>query len=169
MRALAQARHLAFAAVAGLLVTTALCYGWAIARTGGLAVDLLRGDAPDDALLLDLLGVIDLYLLATVQLIVALGLHELFVGDLPLPAWLEARSLDDLKKSLVDMLVVFVAVKGVEKLVENKEPLDALAGVGAAAVLILSLTAFRAAKTAGVRRPYTATPSPTTPEEPVAA
>lgn len=169
MKHLARARHLALAAVVGLLVTTALCYGWALVRTGTLAIDLLSGDGSDDARLLDLLGVIDLYLLATVQLIVALGLHELFVGDLDLPGWLEAKSLDDLKKSLVDMLVVFVAVKGVEKLVENKEPLDALAGVGAAAVLILALTVFRAAKSAGARRPLTPTTAPTITEEPVAA
>ncbi len=110
----AQVRHLAVLAVIGLLVTTVFSYVWALVRTVSLADDLLRGAWHDDSVLIDLLGVIDLYLLATVQLIVVLGLYELFVGDLDLPDWLEAKSLDDLKKPLIDMLVVCVAVKGVE-------------------------------------------------------
>jgi uncharacterized membrane protein YqhA len=148
-------RHLALLAVVGLLATTVLSYVWALVRTVSLADDLRRGGWHDDRVLIDLLGVIDLFLLATVQLIVALGLHELFVGDLDLPAWLEARSLDDLKKPLVDMLVVFVAVKGVEQLAAGRPALDTLASVGAVAMLIVALTLFRAVKTAptGAVRP----------------
>ena len=149
----AQVRHLAVLAVIGLLVTTVFSYVWALVRTVSLADDLLRGAWHDDSVLIDLLGVIDLYLLATVQLIVVLGLYELFVGDLDLPDWLEAKSLDDLKKPLIDMLVVFVAVKGVEQLASGRRPLDTLSSVGAVAVLILALTVFRAVKTTPSGRP----------------
>ena len=96
-----------------------------------------------------LLKVIDTYLLALVQLIIAVGLYELFVGSLSVPEWLRIESLDDLKKSIIDILVVFVAVKGIEGLLKQESALQALTFVGAAASLILVLTLFRLAKVAG--------------------
>jgi uncharacterized membrane protein YqhA len=72
--------------------------------------------------MVDLLEVVDTYLLAIVQLIVVIGLYELFVGALDVPGWLKARSLEDLKKSIVDVLIVFIRVKGVERLVAVKNP-----------------------------------------------
>jgi len=54
-----------------------------------------------------LLEIIDTYLLAIVQLIVVIGLYELFVGPLKVPAWLKARSLDDLEKSIIDVLIIY--------------------------------------------------------------
>jgi uncharacterized membrane protein YqhA len=95
------------------------------------------------------LQVIDTYLLAVVQLITAIGLYELFIGQLDTPEWLEVHSLDDLKKPIVDMLVVYVGVKGVEALVKAERPMDALLSAGAVGIIVLSLTAFRLAKTAG--------------------
>ena len=65
-----------------------------------------------------------------------------------MPQWLKIDSLDDLKKSIIDILVIFVAVKGIEGLLKQKDPLDALTFVGGAASLILVLTLFRIAKVA---------------------
>lgn len=103
---------------------------------------LLRGGWRDDRTMVDLLEVIDTYLLAIVQMIVVVGLYELFIGRLSLPAWLRARTLDDLKKSIVDVLIVFIGIKGVEALLSADEPLDALTYSGAVAVLIGSLALF---------------------------
>lgn len=89
---------------------------------------------------------IDVYLIATVLLILSIGMWELFVAELDVPAWLDVRSLDDLKKSLIDVLVVFVAVKSVEKFGSSDDPGKALRYAIAGSVLILSFTAFRIAK-----------------------
>jgi uncharacterized membrane protein YqhA len=83
-----------------------------------------------------------------VQFIIVIGLYELFIGELDVPQWLKIDSLDDLKKSIIDILVIFVAVKGIEGLLKQKDPLDALTFVGASASLILVLTLFRVAKVA---------------------
>ena len=146
-------------AVLGLFVTTAATFGWAIVRTGQFVVDLVDGGLADDQLLITLLEVIDTYLIATVQLIFVIGLYELFVGDLDVPAWLEVHSLDDLKKSLIDALIVVLAVKGVEKLVAAKEPLDALSYAGAIAALVVSFTWFRSVKGGGKTAHLSPTPT----------
>ena len=138
-----QARYLVLIAVAGLTVLSVATFAWAIAKTVKLFGALLDGGWRGDVALVDLLGVIEMYLLAIVQLIVAIGLYELFVGDLDVPNWLEVTSLDDLKKSIVDVLVVFLGVKGIEGLVEAERPLDALMLVGAIAALIVALSLFR--------------------------
>lgn len=147
-------------AVAGLFVTTLATFGWAIARTGQFVIDLLSGSWDDALLVVDLLEVIDTYLIAIVQMIVVIGLYELFVGDLDVPDWLEARSLDDLKKSLVDVLIVVLAVKGIEKLIAAKQPVDALYYAGAVSVMVVAFTWFRSAKTVVLSTTKSAPPTP---------
>jgi uncharacterized membrane protein YqhA len=142
-------RFLAIIAVVGLAVSTAATFGWSIAKSVKLVGDLLSGEWRNELMVVKVLQVIDTYLLAIVQLITAIGLYELFIGDLDLPDWLEIRSLDDLKKPIVDMLVVYVGVKGVEALVKAERPMDALVSAGAVGIIVLSLTAFRLAKGAG--------------------
>ncbi len=136
-------RHLAVVAVIGLLVTTAATFGLAIAKTTKVVSRLLSGGWADESIVVAVLEAVDSYLLAVVQLIVALGLHGLFVGDAELPGWLRANSLQDLKNPIVDVLIVFVAIQAIERYLEAGTALDALMYVAAGAVLILSLTAFR--------------------------
>jgi uncharacterized membrane protein YqhA len=150
---LERVRYLAAIGVVGLVVLAVASFLWGGWETLDLVVALARDGWGADDDLIELLGVIDVYLLATVLLILAIGLWELFVGDLDVPEWLTVRSLDDLKKSLIDVLVVFVAVKGIEKLASSGDPDKALRYVIAVAVLILSLTAFRLAKTSKTAKP----------------
>lgn len=148
-KVLENSRLLALIAVTGLLVTCLATFGWSVARTALFVSELFDGKWRSDIQVVSLLKTIDTYLLALVQLIIAVGLYELFVGELSVPEWLRIESIDDLKKSIVDILVVFVSVKGIEGLLKQDSPLDALTFVGAASSLILVLTLFRLAKVAG--------------------
>lgn len=142
-RLLEHVRYVVVIAVAGLTLTMSVTFAWAIAKTVRLMGTLLDGGWRSDLSMVDLLEVIDTYLLAIVQLIVAIGLYELFIGALDVPDWLKARSLEDLKKSIVDVLIVFIGVKGVERLVAVQEPIDALTYTAAVAILIAALSLFR--------------------------
>ncbi len=142
-RLLEHVRYLVVVAVAGLTFTMAVTFAWAIAKTIRLIGTLLDGGWRSDLTMVDLLEVIDTYLLAIVQLIVVIGIYELFIGALDVPDWLKARSLEDLKKSIVDVLIVFIGVKGVERLVAAQDPIDALVYTGAVAILIAALSLFR--------------------------
>jgi len=145
-------RYLVLAAVLGFALLSIATFIWGGAKTVLLFSDLLDGAWRKDFSLVKLLQVIDTYLLAIVQLIVALGLYELFIGDLDLPDWLHIRSLDDLKKSVVDVLVIFVAIKGVEVLFDSGTSADRLRSVGAVALLIGALTMFRLVKVVSATR-----------------
>jgi len=144
-------RYLVLAAVLGFAALSVATVVWGGAKTVLLFSDLLDGGWRKDTALVKLLQVVDTYLLAVVQLIVALGLYELFVSDLELPDWLHITSLDDLKKSVVDVLVIFVAIKGVEVLFDGGSAADRLRSVGAVAILMGALTLFRFVKVASVK------------------
>lgn len=141
--ALGWARYLALGAVAGLAVTTLATFGVAVGKTVALVGKVLSGGGQDDLVIVSVLEAIDAYLLAVVQLVVLVGLADLFVGVRGLPPWLVTRSLEDLKKPIIDVLVIFTAIKGIEMLLVATDPMDALQGAGAVAVLVLSLTAYR--------------------------
>ncbi len=54
---------------------------------------------------------VDVFLIALALYIISLGFHVLFVDDmLPLPRWLKFRDLDDLKSSLVSVIIAVLAV-----------------------------------------------------------
>ena len=148
-KVLGPARYIAIVAVVGLLATSVATFGWSVARTVLFISDLFEGKWRSDDQVISLLKTIDTYLLALIQFIMVIGLYELFIGELDVPEWLRIDSLDDLKKTIVDILVIFVAVKGIEGLLKQKDPLDALTFVGGAASLILVLTLFRYVKVAG--------------------
>ena len=148
-KVLGPARYIAIIAVIGLLATSVSTFGWSVARTVLFVSDLFEGKWRTDEQVIALLKTIDIYLLALIQFIMVIGLYELFIGELDVPDWLKIDSIDDLKKSIVDILVIFVAVKGIEGLLKQKDPLDALTFVGAASSLILVLTLFRFVKVAG--------------------
>jgi len=66
-----------------------------------------------------------------------LGLYELFIDDtIPLPAWLQIHSLDDLKSKLVGVVAVVLAVSFLGAVIKGMEPLSLMyEGVGIAAVV----------------------------------
>ncbi len=130
-------------AVLGLTATTLATFALAVGKTYTLVEKTIDSGWRDELIIVAVLEAVDSYLLAVVQLIVVVGLFELFIADLDLPAWLEASSLEDLKKPIIDVLVVFVAIRGIEQLLATETPSDALFSVGAVTLLIVSLTAFR--------------------------
>lgn len=136
-------RLLIVIAVLGLAVTTAVSLGWGVVRAVELIGVLFSGGWRQDATVVTLLEVVDLFLVATVQLIVALGLYELFVGDLDLPGWLTVHSLGELKQPIIDVLVVIMVIKFFERSL-TVPALDALfygLGYGAVIVALVLFTA----------------------------
>ncbi len=85
-----------------------------------------------------LIQAIDIFLLATVIYIIALGLYELFIDEsLDLPNWLEVRTLDDLKGRLLGVIVVILPVTFLGKLVEWRQGQDIFwLGLAVGAVLL---------------------------------
>ncbi|MEO1518104.1 MAG: YqhA family protein [Bacteroidota bacterium] len=65
----------------------------------------------DKTYLLGFIEIVDIFLLATVFYIIALGLYELFIDDqIILPDWLKIKNLDDLKIKLITVVIVTLGV-----------------------------------------------------------
>ena len=130
-------RYLVIVAVVGIAIQAIATFGWAAWITIDFVYDLLTTSAwQQDDTIVELLQVLDLYLIGTVLLITAIGLYELFVGSVQIPDWLVIRTLSDLKTKIVEVIVLVIGIKFVEKLVTAKEPIDVLwYGLGSAAVM----------------------------------
>ena len=145
-------------AVSRLLVLVAVVCTFAGATTllaaGGLnsgqaVTDFIR-ERPTDAhgvrhLLLEFVEVVEIFLVAMVLYLIALGLYTLFVDpSLPVPTWMVAHSLTDLKDTLVGVVGATLGVLFFGEVVTWDGERDLLRlGVGVAAV-ISALTYFLA-------------------------
>ena len=93
---------------------------------------------------LELIALIDIFLLGTVLYIVALGLYELFIdSNLPLPPWLLIEDLDDLKEKLGGVVIVLIGVTFLGDFVESDGGIGILwLGLGGAAIIVAIAVAF---------------------------
>src|SRR5512147_1887145 len=100
MRFLASSRYLIFVAVVCILIGATTLLGYGAVETFTLLRQILDPVAEGTkakALILAFIELTDLFLLATVLYVIAIGLFELFVDDrLHLPNWLEIHDLNDL-------------------------------------------------------------------------
>lgn len=130
-----------------LIATALLIYG--AAETYALLAGLFAGTGSKGSktLLLGAIELVDLFLLATVLYVIAVGLYELFIDDqLPLPAWLEIHTLDDLKDKLIGVVVVVMAVLFLGQLISWDGQRDLLGYGAAVALVIAALTYFTGQK-----------------------
>lgn len=99
-------------------------------------------------LALDLIVIVDIFLLGTVLYITALGLYELFIDDsLPLPDWLEINTLDDLKDKLTGVIILVLAVSFLGQVVTWNGQRDLLPYGAGIALMIAALTYFLSQRT----------------------
>jgi len=116
---------------------------WGAAQAWSLVRLLVTEGAGAKVAVVDLLEVIDTYLLGTVALILGVGIVELFITPLRLPAWLVIDDLGDLKSKVIDGVILVAAVKFLEQLVISKDALDVLYYGLAVAVVSAVLLAVR--------------------------
>ncbi len=151
LRALARTRYLILIAVVCILVgaTALLVYGaietvevlrHAFAANGGEGKGA-KGMA------LALIELTDLFLLATVLYVIAVGLFELFIDDqMDLPNWLEIHDLNDLKEKLIGVIVVVMAVLFLGQVVTWDGERELLGYGASIALVIAALTWFTSQK-----------------------
>jgi uncharacterized membrane protein YqhA len=110
--------------------------------------------APVKALALSLIEVADLFLLATVFYLMAIGLYELFVGvELPLPGWMAIHDLDDLKAKLCKVIIVLLGVLFLGQAVHWNGEANLLSYGAGIALVIAALTYFLSTKAKGHGEP----------------
>src|SRR6478672_2363325 len=107
-------RYVVLLAVSCIAVAAVVVLLYGAALTVDLAARAIRqgvGAATTKTLLLDVIELVDLFLVATTLYVILLGLCELFIDpQLPVPSWLIIRSLDDLKGKILAMVIVVLGV-----------------------------------------------------------
>ncbi len=134
-RVLESSRYMVLIAVVSLLVAAVATFLWGAVQTFFLIGKFIA--TPMDAgLIVPIVQLMDLFLLGTVLLVFALGLHELFIQKLDMPEWLVIDDLKKLKGKLSDVVILIVGIKFLEKLIDSKSAQDTLmTGVGVAVVI----------------------------------
>lgn len=143
---IASCRYLVLAAVIGCVVLAVGGFLYATVSTWELLVHAVHegiSAATRQHLTVEAIEVVDLHLLSTVFLIMAIGLYELFIdADLPGPAWLSVHGLDDLKAALLKVIVVALAVNFLSDVVGWSGELAIVYEGGAIAMVIAAVTWF---------------------------
>ncbi len=73
-----------------------------------------------------IITIIDIYLLALVCYIFAIGIYKLFIGNVNTIQWLKIHSIDDLKLNISKMVILFLATLMVQKVASWENPQDVL-------------------------------------------
>ncbi len=141
-RVLEASKYLVLIAVFFSLAASVAAFVWGGVKTVGVIISLVTsaGKAPHASI--DLIALMDTFLIATALMIFSVGLYELFIDDLSLPSWLVVHNLHDLKQKLSSVIILVLAVTFLEHLVEWKDPLGTLYLGLAVAVVSAALIAF---------------------------
>jgi uncharacterized membrane protein YqhA len=140
-RLLSGSRYLILLAIVGSVVSSGgvLVYSWfaGFAEAADDVAHLELDSAGVKKVSVEVISLVDLFLLGTVLYVVAVGLYQLFVDPhLPTPRWLKITDLDDLKERLLGTVVVLLAVSFLGYVVTWDGTFNVL-GVGAAIGVVL--------------------------------
>jgi uncharacterized membrane protein YqhA len=147
-RGLSYSRYFVIVAVVGSLIASL-----ALLLYSGVTVFKVVAEAVDYGafsnkgaknMALQFIELVDIFLLATVFYIIAVGLYELFIGDkIPfLPDWMEIQNLDDLKNKLIAVVIVVMGVLFLGQVVSWDGERNLLPFGASIALVIVALTYF---------------------------
>ncbi|MEI8223805.1 MAG: YqhA family protein [bacterium] len=138
---LENSRYIVYFAVVSSLIASLATFVWATVRmlTTLYHMFLEMGGEGANFATTHLVGILDAFILAVIFYIFSVALHELFIGDLDLPNWLEIRTLDDLKKKVSSVIALMLAVTFLEHITQWVDPLGTLYFGIAIAVVIFAL------------------------------
>jgi uncharacterized membrane protein YqhA len=139
---LEKSRYLAIIGIVSLLIAAVTAFAWGLIKTINTIALVVTSAGGDAAIIIEFIKIVDGFLIATAILIFAVSLYELFIGPLELPDWMLANSLHELKTKLSSMIVLVMAVKFLEKLLELKDTNDLLQMAAAVALISAVLIAF---------------------------
>ena len=121
-----RSRYLAIVGVISLLLASFAAFAWGTIKTVSTTLLVIQTLGKDSAITIQSIELIDSFLIATAILIFAASLYELFIGKLDMPEWMLAHDLYELKAKLSSMIVLVMAVKFLQKLLEVKDTQDLL-------------------------------------------
>ncbi|HNC09625.1 MAG TPA: YqhA family protein [Anaerolineales bacterium] len=139
---LERSRYLALIGIISLLVASFAAFIWGTIKTVFTTLLVIQTLGKDSTITIELIELIDIFLIATTILIFAASLYELFIGKLDMPEWMLAHDLYELKSKLSSMIVLVMAVKFLQKMIDVKDTQELLQRGIATALVSAVLIAF---------------------------
>ncbi len=137
-----KSKNLFLIAVASTLLASVIGFLWGLTKTFTVIINLILSYGKDPFAAIELIELMDIFLIATILFIFALGMYELFIGSVNLPEWLIIRNLHDLKVKLSSVIILVMCITFLKHLVEWQDPQGTLFFGLAIAVVTISLIAF---------------------------
>ena len=137
-----KSKNLFLIAVASTLLASVVGFLWGLTKTFTVIINLIQSYGKDPFASIELIELMDIFLIATILFIFALGMYELFIGSVNLPEWLIIRNLHDLKVKLSSVIILVMCITFLKHLVEWQDPQGTLFFGLAIAVVTVSLIAF---------------------------
>ena len=141
-RLIEKSKNLFLIAVASSLLASAAGFVWGLMKTLIVIKEFILSYGKDPFGAIALIEVMDIFLLATVLFIFAMGMYELFIESIELPEWLIINNLHDLKVKLSSVIILIMGITFLKHLVEWTDPEGTLFFGIAVAVVSASLIAF---------------------------
>lgn len=123
---LEKSKYLALIGVLSLLLAAIAGFVWGTFQVVNAIYLVFVSMGRDSSISVEFIKIVDSFLIATTVLIFSVSLYELFIDDINLPEWMLAHNLYELKTKLSSMIVLVMAVKFLEKLLEVKDTNDLL-------------------------------------------
>jgi uncharacterized membrane protein YqhA len=139
---LERSKYLALIGVLALLLAAIAAFAWGTLKTVDTISLVVSSMGRDKAITVELIEIVDSFLIATALLIFAVSLYELFIDKLNLPEWMLAHDLYELKTKLSSMIVLVMGVKFLEKLLDVKDAVGLMQISIATALMSAVLIAF---------------------------
>ena len=137
-----KSKYLVLIAVASSLLASAIAFVLGLVKTLSVIMNLLTSYGKTPFVAIELIELMDIFLIATVLFIFALGMYELFIDSVNLPEWLIIRNLHDLKVKLSSVIILVMSITFLKHLVEWVDPQGTFYFGLAIAVVTVSLIAF---------------------------
>lgn len=134
-------RYLILIGVVTSLAASAAAFVWGAYKAVVLLVNLI-GTPSDAQAATGFIALMDKFLIAAGLYIFAVGMYELFVADLDLPAWLVTHNLHQIKSRLSSIVILLLAMIFLEHVIEWKDAQEILLNGIGIAVMIAVLIAF---------------------------
>lgn len=145
-RILEKSRRLALLAIAGtsICVVGLMLVGfYQIYEAVIDAVDLGREGMSEMHFIVNVLEIMDTFLISSACFIITIGAYQLFIdSSISMPAWLTIKDFDDLKRRLAGVVVIILGIGFLADFVNWNGQTNIMSEGVAVSVVVLALTAF---------------------------
>jgi uncharacterized membrane protein YqhA len=122
-------------AIVSLLIASLAMFLWGAVKTVMVIAKLIETYGKDFMASMLFIELTVIFLIATFLLVLAVGIHELFIGELVVPEWLAIRNFQDFMNKIGSFAIVIMIIVFLKHIIEWRDPQGAFHyGIGIALI-----------------------------------